>query len=640
MHSSSRCALAIRFGVLLLLSTGFAVSQQPASRARIVQSVNDARRVTLSGNTHFLARAEFDQGAAPDTMPAERMMLLLSRAPEQQAALDQLLQQQQTPGTANYRRWLTPAEFGQTFGPADADVQTVTAWLQQQGFQVERIASARNIIEFSGSAGQIRTAFHTAMHQYRVAGKAHWANANDPEIPEALAPVVKGIVSLNNFPRKPLHRSLGLFARDAHSGAVTPQFTVTDGTSDYYALGPADFSTIYNTAPLLQAGNNGTGQVIAIVGLTNVHLQDVTDFRNLFGLGAGNTSVVLDGPDPGIVDSDETEALLDLEWANAVAPGATVKLVTAADTTTTSGLDLAAFHIIENNMAGVMSESYGACEAAFGTAGNQFYQAMWAQAAAQGITVVISAGDDGSAGCDDQNALYSAQSGLAVNGIASTPYNVAVGGTDFDDASNQALYWGTNNSTTRGSAKSYIPEMTWNESCAATATDGNLNGCPAMPARGTPPDGLNLWAGSGGASNCSTSVPITAGRSCARVGLRNPSGRAEPAFPTTGFATFPTFRFFPREVAPVPKAFTWCVMRMRCRPASHHAKLRATISTFCRWVERRPQRRVSRRSPPLPNRKQARASGTSTTCFTAWPRMLEPRAHRAAPRGQVAFSTT
>jgi subtilase family serine protease len=530
---------AKRLGLLLLLSAGFVFGQQPASRFRIVDPVENAVRIPLRGNTHFLARAEFDRGAAQDSMPAQRMLLLLSGAPEQQAALQQLLDEQQTPGSANYRHWLTPAEFGQAYGASDADVHTITNWLQQQGFQVNRVASGKNVIEFSGSAGQVRQTFRTALHKYVVAGKEYWANASDPQIPAALAPVVKGIVSLNNFPRKPLSHHFGLFSRDPHTGKVSPQFTVVNGTTDYYAIGPADFATIYNTAALLQLGFNGAGQVIAIVGRSNVQLQDIANFRAMFALGGGNTSVVIDGPDPGLVNGDETESVLDLEWANAVAPGASVVLVSAESTETTSGLDLAALHIIENNMAGVMSESYGGCEASFGNAGNQFLQAMWQQAAAQGITVIVSSGDSGSAGCDDPNTSNLAQYGRAVNAIASTPYNVAVGGTDFDDSADCASYWkSTNNQTTLGSAWSYIPEMAWNGTCAATATATNLNVCPTAPASGNPPASLNLWAAAGGASNCSVST-TSAGATVCQSGTPKPSWQSGRGVPSDGVRDLP-----------------------------------------------------------------------------------------------------
>jgi len=529
--------LKFHYLLILLFSASFVFGQQATAGARIIVPIDETRLVTLGGNTHPFARPQFDKGAAPDDLPTRRMMLLLSRAPEQQAALDKLLEEQQTPGSPHYRHWLTPAEFGQMFGPADADVQTITGWLQQQGFAIGGVTAGKSVIEFSGSAGQVRQAFHTAIHKYVVDGREYWANAQDPQIPAPFAPVAAGLVSLNNFTPKPLLHQIGLFLRD-RSGIVTPGYTASNGSGTYYALGPADFAIIYSSNPLLQAGNNGAGQTIAVIGRSNVHLQDITDFRNLFGLGAGNTSVVIDGPDPGLVDGDESESLLDLEWANAVAPGVSVVLVSAQDTETTSGIDLAALHAIESNVAGVMSLSYSECEAHLGTAGNQYIQSLWQQAAAQGITVFVSSADSGSAGCDDPNVAQVATSGLAVNGLASTPYNVAVGGTDFDDAGTQSSYWSaTNDSTTLASAKSYIPEMTWNETCAESATAGNLNVCSA------PPAGWNIWAGSGGASSCTASISSGGSVTC-QSGSPKPSWQTGPGVPSDGVRDIPDVSLF------------------------------------------------------------------------------------------------
>lgn len=530
----------LRYLLFCLFFLSYAVGQQPTQAARIGRQIDSTALITLRGNRHPLARSEFDQGVAPDALRLNRMLLLLSRSAEQQAAVDKLVEDQHTPGSANYRKWLTPSDIGRMFGPADSDVQTISSWLRQEGFTVGQISGSKSVIEFSGSAGQVRHAFHTEIHKYLVNGHERWANAQDPQIPAALAPVVKGPVSLNNFPEKPFSHPAGAFSRDAQ-GLVTPAFTVSGRTTTYYALGPADFATIYNTQPLLQAGNNGAGQTIAIIGRSNVHLQDIADFRNLFGLGAGSTSVVLDGPDPGIVAPDENESVLDLERANATAPGASVILVSAQDTETTSGIDLAALYAVENNIAGVISVSYGDCEAHLGMAHNRYIQSLWEQAAAQGITVVVSSGDDGSAGCDSQVVEDLAQSGLAVNGLASTSYNVAVGGTDFDDVGRQSSYWSsTNNPTSLGSALSYIPETTWNESCAAAASSGNLTPCPAAPASGTPPPSLRLWAGAGGASSCTTSTSSTV----CQGGRAKPAWQSGVGVPADGVRDLPDVSLF------------------------------------------------------------------------------------------------
>src|SRR6266849_731108 len=221
-----------------------------------------------------------------------------------------------------------------------------------------------------------------------------------------------------------MRHTVGTFTRTA-DGRVEPQFT--GSTGQFFVVGPADFAKIYNVPSSL----DGTGQTIAIVGDSNINPQDVTDFRNLFGLPANPPNIILNGPDPGL-GSDEGEADLDVQISGMVAPNATIDLVVSEDTQTAAGIDLSALYIVDNNSADVMSVSFGACESGLGTAGNAFYNSVWEQAAAQGITVMVAAGDPGSAGCDDFTTAKVAAKGLAISGIASTPFNVAVGGTDFD----------------------------------------------------------------------------------------------------------------------------------------------------------------------------------------------------------------
>ena len=468
---------------------------------RVVETVDNARRVMLAGNVHPLARAEFDRGAVADGLPMKRILLLLKRSDEQEGALEVYLGEQQDKSSPNYHQWVTPETFGAQYGLADSDIQAVTQWLGSAGFTIEKVYSGKTVIEFSGTAGQVQTAFGSAIRNYQVNGKMYEANANDPQIPVALAPVVAGIVSLNNFPRQSHVRMAGVARKVAGKAGLEPLFTFPnpDGSGNFYGVGPGDFATIYNTVPLLNAASkiDGTGQTIAIVGETNIHVSDVQSFRQIFGLPANfsASNVVLNGEDPGITSTDEeTEADLDTEWSGAVAPGATVQFVVSASTAASAGIDLSALYIIEHNLAGVMSESYGSCEPGLLSGGNAFYNSLWEQAASQGITVMISAGDNGSAGCDDFTTETTATQGLAVNGIASTPYNVAVGGTDFDQVNKWISYWSATNGATSGaSALSYIPEIPWNQNCAQIG----LSGCGANAPSGS----LNIVAGSGGPSS-------------------------------------------------------------------------------------------------------------------------------------------
>src|SRR5271157_3154721 len=510
-----------------------------APQPLITQPVDESQLTTLTGNTYPLAKPQYDLGTAPASLPMERMLLVLKRSPEQEFALRNLLDDQQDKTSPNYHKWLTPEEVGQQFGPTDADMQTITAWLQSHGFQVGS-TKGRTVLEFSGSASQVQEAFHTTIHKYLVNGEQHWANASDPQIPTALTLAVAGIVSLHNFPRRAMHEIYGKFSRNRDTGKIEPTeplYTLPGGCVEnnssnnpcFYGLGPTDFATIYNVLPLWNAGINGTGQTIAIVGESNINIQDAHDFRSLFGLPVNDPVVILNGPDPGI-QGDEVEANLDVQWSGAVAPNATIDFVVSQSTETTHGIDLSAVYIIENNLAPVMSESYGECELGIGTSGNQFFSALWQQAAAQGITVFISAGDNGSAGCDnfDAQSPAPAQYGLQVSGYASTPYNVAVGGTDFDDFFNPSKYWSTTNTTTtQASALGYIPETTWNSSCTnaifgkigySTNPETNCNDSRLIPHFVKP------LGGSGGVSNCTTSDGSTTG-SCS-------GGYAKPSWQT------------------------------------------------------------------------------------------------------------
>src|ERR1700719_2607328 len=242
--------------------------------ARVMDTVDDTNRTVLRGNVHPKARAEFDNGAVADATPVTRILLLLQRSAEQEAALRQLMEEQQSKNSPNYHAWLTPADFGKKFGPADADVQTVTDWLTSHGFQNIRVANGKTVMEFSGNAGQVRKAFATEIHRYNVNGEEHFANVSDPQIPAALAPVVRGIRSLHNFHPKPQARNLGSFRR-TERGEIRPSFTHTDSNGQFFGLGPADFAKIYNVPATVNGTPAGQGETIAIVGRTNINIQDV-----------------------------------------------------------------------------------------------------------------------------------------------------------------------------------------------------------------------------------------------------------------------------------------------------------------------------------------------------------------------------
>jgi hypothetical protein len=433
------------------------------------RNVDDNDTVAIPGNVHPNARAQNDAGPTDQNLRYERMILVLNPRPNSKERPDQVLAQLYDSNSSQYHHWLTPQDYAKHFGVTDDDLADVTAWLQRRGFSIDEVGAGRGWINFSGTVGQVERAFKTQIHEFKVNGKNYHANTSDPQIPRALTDIVGGVATLHNFPKQSL-------SVNRHPVSM-PEYT--SGTSHYVA--PADFSTIYNTNALYSAGVNGSGQTIAIVGRTDIALADVQYFRSFFGLPANDPQFVHNGTDPGNLGSgEEGEADLDVEWSGAVAPNATIKFVISASTQTTDGVDLSAQYIVNNNLAPVMSTSFGQCESSMGSTETTFYNNLWSQAASQGISSFVSSGDSGAAGCNGGSDTTG--SGKAVSGLASTPYNIAVGGAQFNDTASPSTYWNsTNNSTNQSSAKSYIPEIAWNESA-------NVSG------------GSGLWASAGGVS--------------------------------------------------------------------------------------------------------------------------------------------
>jgi subtilase family serine protease len=531
---------SLSFGVLAsaFLLTAASVAQQAAPAARIAGSIDASQLVTLRGNTPPAATLKNDRGLVSASMPMADLVLVLSRSPEQQAAFDAYLQSEYDPGSPNFHQWLAPDAIGERFGPAQADVATVSSWLAGQGFVINEIGKDHMTIRFSGTAGQVESAFHTEIHHLQVNGAAHIGNMTDPQIPAALAPVVVGIKALHDFHPHPLHRMGGIATRDPSTGQwmrtsrsafagskslfsgtstatdATPaglrasgaraQFGISvpasGGNSAYRVedVAPYDFATIYNVLPLWNASIDGAGETIAIAGTSDIQPGDVAAFRSTFGLPAGLTPVQLkgvNGTDPGVCTDPGTESnpppctisdlyenTLDVEWSGAVAKGAQIKLVTSGYNSgaTNDPIYDSSKYVVDNVTAKILSLSYGLCELGEGTAGNVAYYDLWQAAAAAGISVFVASGDAGSPACDqggDAGGVpYLAEFGLSVNGIASTPYDTAVGGTDFNWCSltsasecTAAPYWNsTNAATTQASAAGYVPEVPWNDTCASS----------------------------------------------------------------------------------------------------------------------------------------------------------------------------
>lgn len=426
---------------VLVLSLGFQLFGQ---QDRLRRTIDGSRTVVLKGNRHPGAQPQYDLGPVDAALEIPYVTLQLKPSPAQQSALDLLLAEQQIPSSPNFHKWLTPEQYGDSFGLSRGDVARITSWLQASGLKVNDVARGRHWITFTGTAGRIAGALHTEIHHYRSGSTVRRANASDPSVPADLADMVAGIQGLDDFPEKSDRVSVPM---------DIPQFT--NGST--HSLAPDDFAIIYHLDALYQAGIDGTGQKIAVIGRTDINVADVRTFRSRYNLPVNDPQVVLFGPDPGSNADDQGEAYLDIEWAGAVARKATILYVNSTSVRTS------AQYAIDQDLAKVMTFSYGSCEQAT----TPTLRAIAQQAAVQGITWMASAGDSGANSCDPHGSVVQSAKGRGASFPASIPEVTAVGGTMFNEGT--TLYWATSNRANGDSVLSYIPEKVWNETGTASA---------------------------------------------------------------------------------------------------------------------------------------------------------------------------
>jgi hypothetical protein len=451
---------------------------------RISNAIESSNMEPMRGTVHPLARPEFEQGTVDSAKALQGMKVDFKRTEAQEADLQSLLQAQQTPGSADYHKWLTPAQFGQRFGMSASDLASVSAWLQQEGFTVTGVSQSRNSISFSGNVADAERAFQTQIHNYVVNGETHFANSTQISLPAALAGIVSNVRGLDNFRLKPR-------VQPAKSRAVAAHFT--SGVTGLHLLAPGDIATIYDLNPLYSAGNTGKGVTIAVIGQTAIVPADITDFRAAAGLSVNDPTVFsvpgspIQSATDGASSGDLAETDLDLEWSGGVAPDASIVLVNSSDVFTS--LEYAIQNQINSITIPIISLSYGGCEANQSTGTVTELEADLAQANTQGQTVFLASGDTGAADCDNNptTPIQSATLGLAVDYPGSSAYVTDVGGTEFmgdgtiaSPQNGAGTYW---NATSGGSvsndlvtsAKSYIPEMTWNDTSYSISQQGGFS---------------------------------------------------------------------------------------------------------------------------------------------------------------------
>ena len=504
--------------LVVYLAQGYAQSRA-ASHALISEQINEADLVTLAGNIRPEVQFARDLGPVSDNLQMSHMYLQMKMSPSQEADVEAVIKNLHDPSSSSYHQWLSLAEIEDRFGPTREDIHTVSAWLELHGFTVNAVYPANGVIDFSGPAGAIREAFHTTIETIEVNGVRHIANIHDPQIPAALAPAVDGVISMNDF--RP------------HAN-VLPRKQFSTGNPDFpFAVVPGDLSTIYDINPVYKAGITGKDETIVVVEDSDIFsAADWTMFRRTFGLQSRfplaslaqvhpqpskNFSHGLTCMDPG-VNPDDGEAEVDAEWSSAAAPNAAIVVASCADTNTNFGGFIAMQNLLTRVAPppGIISISYGQSESQNGASFNAYINQLYRLAVLRGVSIYVAAGDAG-ADSTDQFAP-AAVSGLNVSGFATTQFNVAVGGTDFADTflNQSATYWNATNRQFFTSAKSYIPEIPWNDSCAGRLVSTFVGFAAPYGANGFcnsafGEEFLVVAAGSGGASSCFFGAPATSG---------------------------------------------------------------------------------------------------------------------------------
>lgn len=428
---------------------------------RIASEIDNSARSIMAGTRPPMAKQANDVGRVAPETSLQGISIVFKRSAAQEAQLQALIAAQQNPSSPLYHHWLTPDEFAARFGMSDSDIAKVEAWLQQQGFTIDGVSRSRNRITFSGTADQVHSAFGTELHYYNINGKTHYAPSTDLSIPSALAPVVQNVTNLSTFRPKPRFRR--------------PKANFTSSQSGHTFLTPKDVATIYHVTPAYTAGLTGAGQAIAVVGQTSISLADVENFEAAAGLATKDPKLVFVPGSGNVAEfpGDESESDLDVEYSGGMAPGATIFFVYVGDSANFSVFDSMAY-AIDNDIAPIISDSYGICETALGAAGFSQLNAVLSQGASQGQSIIVPSGDNGSPDCQGVNGLTTAQQqAVAVDFPASSQYVTAMGGTEFlsADVCNSstcttppATFWQPASGTdVISSALTYIPEQVWND---------------------------------------------------------------------------------------------------------------------------------------------------------------------------------
>ena len=412
----------------------------------------------IRGSVHPQVQRAADLGPVSEETVLPALRISFNPAGEQELALDKMIAEQRNPGSPSYHQWLTPEQFGTRFGISMANETLMRQWLKSQGFKNVVLSRSRTAVTFTGTVEQVRTAFHTEIHSLSIGGEQHYANVGEIKIPDNLSSLVRNVSGLDDF------------RLQSRAHRVKPAFTGLLGSSVVHGLAPGDIATIYDINSLYAAGIDGSGMNVAVVGQSDIDLNDVAEYRSGYGLPDSTPTVITYLGDPGVVSASKEEGELDVEILGAVAPKAQITFVTSPSVMN------ALFYAIEQNVAPVVSMSFGYCERGDTPSDQQDIQFATMQANAEGMTLLVASGDQGAADCDLQSIPEGgAMNGAAIDSPSNQPGFTSVGGTSFSVGNGS--YFASANGATGGSAISYIPEKAWNDTTSTNllATGGGAS---------------------------------------------------------------------------------------------------------------------------------------------------------------------
>jgi subtilase family serine protease len=405
----------------------------------VVHAASNSGRTTIPGH---MVPALRNHSPLHATMGNRQLQLSISLNLRNQAQLHTLLQEQNDPHSSLYHQYLSPQQFVSMFSPSEASVTQVVDYLQSQGLHVSSVAPNRLLIDASGSVTTVEKAFAVTLAEYSLNGRTVYAPTNEPSVPANLAGLLLNISGLDDVAQ--YHQWTSLAPAAGPGGGYTP----------------TDLRTAYDMNSLISSAN-GSGQTVAIFELDGYKASDVNTYLSQYGLGSANYSNVLVDGATNTAGAGAIEVELDMEVVSAIAPGAAQKIYIGPNSTT--GVNDTYNKIVTDNIAKVVSTSWGLCEANSGNSELSALDNIFQQGAAQGQSFFAAAGDSGAYDCGT--------SSLAVDSPADDPYVVGVGGTNLQ----------------LGSGSSYGSESVWSDPANSAGGGGGYSSYFSKPSYQTGP---------------------------------------------------------------------------------------------------------------------------------------------------------